>query len=499
MKSFKQYLEEARYEDWNYDIPRHGKFESNQDNIYYAQKVLKDAPKELIDEVKASIEKDGKLPAGKEFDDVYKAMFVMKHAADVKNLAAMKDKELSSKQKDFEELVNKVGLDSEQVLNNGEKLAEKDLKEKKTTKKDDTTKDEEPTKETDDKKTDTGSKEDSVPDEGEADDGTPDDTDTKEGESGNTSTKKDDTTKDEKPKERSVDSTNSEESKQMVKDTIQKLKDKAAEYADDEDRTRAKRISNIQNKYNAKANKLLDTIRKQEGKLSDPKLPFDWKVNAKRDIAKSIADIERETNKVEADMSIAGTRNAGEKVAKGVRDAVKGVKDAGKKIAGSKAGYSIGKAAQNSTQGMKQAVSKAKEVASNIAKSKTGQATQEKIQQVQGKVKSGIKKADTAVADVINKGKESDTYKKGASAMSSISRKIKDKASQAKKGVKNISGKLSTAGQAMKAGVEAANKTMDKTKTAAQKKKEEELKKKLEAKFIKKKEEDKDKVKQAAV
>src|SRR6056297_182180 len=104
MKSFKEYLEEARYEDWNYDLPKNKKFESDKNNIYYAQKVLKNAPKELIDEVKSSLEKDGKLPKGKEFENVYKAIFVMNHAADVKNLSALKDKDLATKQDDFKEL-----------------------------------------------------------------------------------------------------------------------------------------------------------------------------------------------------------------------------------------------------------------------------------------------------------------------------------------------------------------------------------------------------------
>jgi len=481
MKSFKQYLEE-KYDEWNYDIPKHGRFESDKNNIYHAQDILRDAPKELIDDVKQSLEKDGKLPKGKEYEDVYKALFVMNHASNVKNLSALRDKDLASKQDDFKELIDKTGIDSEQVFKTGDELATKEVKEKKSSKEDDNEK-ESDTEESGNKEADSTPKDDTTEDDEQPSDDNESDKDEEDGSSGDESesdSEKEETPKSKK-KEREIDSGKSEEAEDMVQSTIQKFQDQIDSFEEKDDRRRLGKVSKIQKSYQNKTKRLLDNIKKQEQKLSDPDLPFDWKTNAKRDIAKAINTIKAETRNANADLSKNRTRTTGEKVVKGAKDAAKAVRDTGEKIAKSKAGYVTKKAAQGAAVGMKKALDKAAETGDTIKRSKTGQAVGEKIKQAQEKVKAGIKQADTAVSQVVKDGARSEPVKKAREALSGVK--------------KAASSKLDT----VKKRIEQAKQ--NRADNAGNKKKVKETKEQLQKRFIKKKKKKDDEeggVKQAA-
>lgn len=497
MKSFKEYLEEAKYTDWNYEVGRRGKFESDKNNIYYAQQLINNAPKEMIADIKSSLEKDGKLPTGDDYENLYKAMFVMKHAADTKNLSQM-PKELSTKQADFEKLVNNSGLDTEQVLKSGETQIEQEkskLKDAKSNTKEEEPSDTKPNTKVNNPSTQKPVEEPKGDDEGEESSG--------EESSGGYDAG-------------SVAKSAAEKKQEIVN----LIKSKVDEYSKNGDTSRRDSATKVQNKYETDANKIISKINKKEDNAAatkNIKLKRDYKREAEKLISGDLSKIGREAK---ANIAKVGNDKIGDKLKRAAKNSInafagkevdaykrdedgKLVLDAdGNKIpitdeegnqkterrggiikaaAGSKVAGRIGELARNT-----------KAVGERISNSKTAAVVKEKATQVTDKVlgakdektgrRSGgvVGKVDAATVDLIKNGKESkvaQNVKKGAEAVAEVSKKagsavagaaqnVGKAVGQATQGVKT---KVNQAGQTIQAGVNAMKQKAEEQKAAEQK------------------------------
>jgi len=111
MKSFSEYLSE-KFDDW--EVTPGKNFESQYNNYSYAQTVLSDADKKLVADVKSGKYNGDK---SKEVGDIFKALAVMQHVANVGRLSAedKRKKDISglksSAPKDATNLLKKFGFE----------------------------------------------------------------------------------------------------------------------------------------------------------------------------------------------------------------------------------------------------------------------------------------------------------------------------------------------------------------------------------------------------
>lgn len=411
MKSFKEFLTE-KYDTWEYT--KSGKFESNKNNIYKAQDILTNADPELVRDAIKSLDKDGKLPDGKEFEDFGKALFVMKHASDVKNLAALKDNKLSSKQADFKKIMDNFenaaskleGIDKkpEAIIDTATEQSLEKIKTEKSKlsgeEEQETTK-EEPKKET-------------PKEEQEQETETPEEEPKQETEKPKEEPKQET----EKPKnDRKVNTDNSKEIESEIENTISDIESSLNQYAEKGDRGRTSALKKLLKNFQNKTAKQLQVITKNENKLSDPKLASRFRIDAERDIKLAKNEIKMEQRLAKAEIAKSGTRNLGDMISKRASMAKEGIKNAKDNFEKSRLGNVVRNVSSSAAKNMKTAVDKAGQVVDKVKNSKTADAIGRKTKEVVGKI-------DQKAADVASRGLKSRTAVNARRNVRDLGRKV---------------------------------------------------------------------------